>query len=728
MSDHLDRLYELLPAVHRRRDAEQGEPLRALLRVVGEQVDVVEADIGQTYDNWFIETCEDWVVPYLGELVGYEPVHEAGDPGLGTIPAGRGRILVPRREVAGTIGYLRRKGTLALLEVLAAEVAGWPARAVELYRLLGSTQTVRHLRLDRSRLVDVRHGETLERLGGALDELAHIVDVRRVRSRHRPGRHNLPSVAVFVWRLRAYPITDAPAYAVEAAGPHCYTFSVLGNDAPLYTNPEPEVDASQIAGAANVPEPIRRRALVDRLAELYGPGASVAVRVGPARDLVPAERLVVADLSGWRYRPRRGTVAIDPELGRLAFPPGEVPRRGVAVSYHYGFSADLGGGEYLRPAARPAGCITRQPDAPPIEDTGCLRYPVGPDQPFERINDALDLWRQDRPAHAIVEVVGSGVYVEQLYIELGAGQRLELRAGPRSRPVLRLLDWQTSYPDALSVSGAEGSCFVLDGLLLTGRGMQVSGDLAGVVLRHVTLVPGWAIGADCEPHRPAEPSLQLVRTKACVVVEHSIIGSIQVDQDEVTGDPIPIRVSDSVVDATSAEREAVGAPGWPFAHVMLTVEHSTVVGLVQTHAMDLAENSIFWGSVQVARRQRGCMRFCFVPRPCHTPRRFNCQPDLVEERVRELVASGDLDMSEQERVMALERLRVRPKFSSLRYGRPTYCRLADACAPEITRGADDESEMGVFHELYQPQRAANLTARLEQHTPAAADIGIVYAS
>ena len=46
-----DRLYDLLPEVYRWRDAEHGEVLRALLRVIGEQVDVVESDIAQLYDN-----------------------------------------------------------------------------------------------------------------------------------------------------------------------------------------------------------------------------------------------------------------------------------------------------------------------------------------------------------------------------------------------------------------------------------------------------------------------------------------------------------------------------------------------------------------------------------------------------------------------------------------------------------------------------------------------------
>lgn len=81
MSANIDRLYELLPAIHRIRDAEQGEPLKALLRVIAEQVNLVEDNIARLYDDWFIETCEDWVVPYIADLVGYRQIHEAGEPG-----------------------------------------------------------------------------------------------------------------------------------------------------------------------------------------------------------------------------------------------------------------------------------------------------------------------------------------------------------------------------------------------------------------------------------------------------------------------------------------------------------------------------------------------------------------------------------------------------------------------------------------------------------------------
>lgn len=61
-----DRLYQLLPAIYRLRDAAEGEPLRALLAVVEEEFNLLEADIDRLYDNWFIETCDEWVVAYLG--------------------------------------------------------------------------------------------------------------------------------------------------------------------------------------------------------------------------------------------------------------------------------------------------------------------------------------------------------------------------------------------------------------------------------------------------------------------------------------------------------------------------------------------------------------------------------------------------------------------------------------------------------------------------------------
>lgn len=753
-----DRLYELLPASYRIRDAEQGEPLKALLCVIGEQVTLVEEDIARLYDNAFIETCEDWVVPYIAELVGYQPVHDAGEPGDVRTDQGaaRNKILIPRREVANTIRYRRRKGTLALLELLANDIAGWPARAVEFYKLLGWTQSLNHLHLDRGRTVDLRHGGRLGLLGSPFDDLAHTVDVRRINSQRTVGRHNIPSVGVFVWRLKSYPVTQTPAYCVEAEGPHCFTFSVLGNDAPLYMKPQPEADPTHIAEELNLPVPIRRRALAEHKDRLYNKDQSLFIWTGVKRgksvvpEAVPVERIVPADLSGWRYLPRRGTVAVDPELGRIAFPTQQAPKNGVWVSYHYGFSADIGGGSYDRPLSQPDGAVV---------------YHVNQDGPLDTLTKALNHWREQKAVHTVIEIDDDRVYVEPLIIEFGDGQQsLQLRAANGKRPVIRLLDWQTSRPDALNIIGKEGERFVLDGIMVAGRGIQLSGELKQATLRHSTLVPGWSIDSDCIPQRPTEPSLEVFSPNVCVIIKHSILGSIQlnptpstpgeepgpaanapeheVQQARCAGigpnfrlDPIRLCISDSIVDATSTDQEAIGAPGCPVGHAVVNIARCTVFGQVQVHAIELGENCIFEGRITVARRQHGCLRFSYVTPGSRTPPRFQCQPDLVEnaiaQELRDEAKENSLPAPTTDDIEAAqhcERIRVTPQFHHTRYGMPAYCQLAVTCAQEIVRGADDEAEMGVFHDLFQPQRAANLRVRLDEYVPAGSDVGILLAS
>lgn len=750
--DRSDRLYELLPAIHRIRDAEQGEPLKALLRVIAEQVNLVEDDIAQLYDNWFIETCEDWVVPYLADLVGYQQIHEAGEPGDARSEQSRARnkILIPRREVANTIRYRRRKGTLALLELLANDVAGWPARVVEFYRLLSWTQSLNHLHLDRARTIDVRNIRALELLDGPFDESAHTVDVRRINSQHTQGRYNIPSVGLYLWRLKTYSVTKTPACCVEGDGPHCYTFSVLGNNAPLFLKPEPETDPTHIGDEFNLPVPIRRRLLEDHLRRLYGENKSVFIWKGVQRgtEIVPEpikEKIIAADLTDWTYLPRKGTVAVDPVLGRIAFSPQQPPKHGVWVSYRYGFSADMGGGEYDRTVS---------------QSLGAVLYRVSEGSEYKTVGSALQKWREKPTPHTVIEIDDNRVYSEQLTIEFGKEQKsLQLRAANGRHPVIRLLDWQTSQPDALTVTGRAGNRVTLDGLLITGRGVQLSGELQKVTIRHSTLVPGWELDNACEPKRPAEPSLEILSPNVCVVIEHSIVGSIQVnpivtttstdeseepDRDEASDDeqqrahcqgigpdyrldPIRLCVSDSIVDAVHPESEAIGAPGCPVAHAVLTISRSTVFGQIQVHAIELGENSLFNGRITVARRQHGCLRFCYVTPGSRTPPRYHCQPDLVE---RPILAALPPSTSGEDRELAVtpERQRVRPQFNSTKYGTPTYCQLAHTCAEEINRGADDESEMGVFHDLFQPQREANLRARLDEYIPARADVGIIVAT
>ena len=387
------------------------------------------------------------------------------------------------------------------------------------------------------------------------------------------------------------------------------------------------------------------------------------------------------------------------------------------------------------------------------------------------------------PRAVVIEVADSGVYEERLVFDLEPGESVQLRAAPQTRPVLRLLDYRVDQPDPFRVSGRAAARFVLDGFLIAGRGIVVAGHaavpdddsndhidldqpeterepetsddvaetdaydagnargLCDVTIRHCTLVPGWELDCDCSPGRPDEPSLTLSYTRVRVRVEHSILGSVVAEVDERRGDPPVLSISDSILDATDPDQLAVSSGDGRLAYMQLTVARSTVVGEVLVHAVDRVENSIFTNVLRVARRQVGCVRFSYLPDGSRTPRRYHCQPDAAVidaaddvRRQAERAASGGSPPGAAALAAAITRAgerardRVRPEFTSLRYGTPGYGQLAGSIAEEIWRGADDEAELGAFHDLFQPQRTANLRARLDEYTPAGMDTGLFFSS
>ena len=221
MSFDADKIYELLPAVYRVRDAEQGEPLRQLIEVIAGQVAVVEENLEQLYDNHFVETAAPWALPYIGDLLGIR-----GLSGGGTLTR------APRSEVGHTIAYRRRKGTAAMLELLARDVTGWPARAVEFFERLALTQHVNHIRLQNRAFVSLRSADELEFFGTPFETATRTVEVRRIEPKR--GKWNIPNVGLFLWRLSAYSLTRTPLAAVQApvelADERHFRFHPLGLD------------------------------------------------------------------------------------------------------------------------------------------------------------------------------------------------------------------------------------------------------------------------------------------------------------------------------------------------------------------------------------------------------------------------------------------------------------------------------------------------------------------
>src|SRR5262249_18851322 len=345
MSFDAQRLFELLPVIHRLRDGQARNPdaLRALIDVIAEQVAVLEEDLAQAYDDQFIETCAEWVAPYIGDLIGYRSLHAVAP-----------RIGSPRAEVANTIAYRRRKGTASMLEQLARDVSGRATPAAAVCQQPATTQYMTPLARRSIVAFDVRHAAGRPAVATPFDAAAHVFEARRIPPRR--GRWNIPNVGIWLWRIADYPLEGSPAVKLLPADPgdRRYLFSPLGANAPLFNAAEAEDTITHIATRANVPQPITRRELHDDL-EAYYP-ASIALSCGGVA--LPVTTVAASDLSdlpggAWAYADS-DAVLIDPVLGRLVLPASllvdghAVPMSDPVVTFHYGFPADMGGGQYRR--------------------------------------------------------------------------------------------------------------------------------------------------------------------------------------------------------------------------------------------------------------------------------------------------------------------------------------------------------------------------------------------
>jgi hypothetical protein len=700
-----ERLYALLPAVYRLRDADQGEPLKALIGALAQEFAALEENLAQLYDDQFIETCADWVAPYIGDLIGYRPLH-------GVAP----KISSPRAEVANTIGYRRRKGTALMLEQLASDVTSWPAHDVEFFAQLTTTQYMKHIRVYAKATADLRDSRALFLQGGAFNSLAHTAEMRRPES--RAGRYNIPNIGIFLWRLvslrlTAVPLTPDPG---DASG-RKFRVNPLGSDLQLFRHVQTEDDISHLAEPINVPEPlsVRLMAIAVRASQAstvpapdaildddYGDGESLVllrpgnppaaesvsdIRVCDLRDIVDGGGTVV----GWNHEISvpAGTIAVDPERGRVLL--GDAADGPLLATFHYGSVREIGGGEYerapegdgLAPQLAVDGGNPLQPELDAIAGGGRLL-----------IGDSLTY--AQTPVLKIDDVLATGA----------AGLNVVVAARNPARPLIA-----ASGEVSLAI-GARGR-LVIDGLVFSGGALRLAAaaddEPRELVLRDCTLVPGLSLHPDGSAISPGSPSLIVENPFAKITLERCITGPLQIVADA------EVSINDCVIDAGMPENaayagDASGGPGGT-----LNVAESTIIGKLHAKQLQLGSDSIFfarlgagpgetWRAPLIAeRRQEGCVRFSYVPPGSETPRRYRCVPDK-------------------------EHPSVLPHFTSLRYGDPGYAQLRPATDKAIRQGASDEGEMGVLHALFQPQRETNLRIRLDEYLRFGLHAGVFYAS
>ena len=255
--------------------------------------------------------------------------------------------------------------------------------------------------------------------------------------------------------------------------------------------------------------------------------------------------------------------------------------------------------------------------------------------------------------------------------------------------------------DGPAAASTRDAALTLSGLLVEGQVLVGKGSLRALRITHSTLVPTGK--AESIVVAEQNDSLQ-------VAIESSIVGALRM--------PAATRgltVTDSIVDSAGLDGGAIGpTEGTGAFGPPTTLERVTVFGRVKVRELRLASETIFVDTVTSQRRQSGCVRFSYVPPGSQTPRRYRCQPDLALE--------GDPPKREEARILR----RLRPAFTSIHFAEPAYGQLASSCPRQIKTGAADGGEMGVFNQLEQPQREANLRLRLEEYMPFGLEPGVIH--
>jgi hypothetical protein len=699
---YADKLWALLPAVYRAGDTvafNSNGPLRELVNRVGAQAATLRRSIDRLSEDQSIESCDDWVIAYVADLLQTMLVASLDARGQ-------------RLDVAKTIYYRRRKGTVAVLEEIAADITGWDARVVEFFRRLGRT---RHS-FDPA-LVDAaansEDGQTLQlaegltgnwtatMIGGwadlrnaygasqaqspfsiathirppsAFDEYFHTADFRAGNG--RSGWYNIRKLGVFLWRL----ISFATGQTTPVQSGNCFTFDPTGRQVPLFAASSRPLGDTWISPqewqlATPISTPLLAAALANPAEQpvyaAYAPDGvtlqpnSVAIFTQPGSFY---ELINVSQITAFPETIHTShQVMVFPEVGQFALlhPPLNAP---ITVTYQFGFSAAMGAGPYDR---RVLGQDPNPTPPPLVNVTGggaALSTLLGltPSGTLS-INDSLT-YNSPPPVNTV--------------------QQFTVVAQNQTRPLIRMApgsDW--------IVNGINQASLVFDGLFVSGGDVVLRGSFASVTLTCCTFDPGNIAaensssffarsidGRDLVPTR-----LWIEGEIAQLTIDRCILGPVRTrDGGEVESlnagnsilQAIPTTVSPVTTLANTADPLDFADLVLGFSTGMVDLSRCTIFGPAYIHRLEASE-CILDGEVLVENYQQGCVRYSAWSAGSILPRQF--------ESVSIQAAA--------------------PLFTSRQFGQPGYAQLVDSADNEILSGASgasiragaqDGSEMGAF--------------------------------
>jgi hypothetical protein len=496
MSETRVSLYDRLPEIYKIRDEEQQPPgqLKQYLALVEVAFGAIHDNIDDLYHDLFIETCAEWVIPYIGDLLGTS--HLKGD------------AWTLRADVADTIALRRRKGTLGAIEQLTYDLTRWGVHCVELLENLVWNHHLNHQRPDlggkppyaianrytpiRGGTVTLRDPAMLSLLNSPFDPFAHVVDLKPPAGDNL--RYNLPNLAIFLWRLTAYRIDVAKPVSRKFntvdlikfpdAAPFVVRFDIhpLGQPLQLFNinRQNPNLRPPLVSLLDETPSPIPTARLTsssNRLTsesnagapdkyvtvETYDPNNLLnnPIDIGETGLQLHLPQPIFAS-TGWRFRGANlcawevglkpplhdREIAIDPVIGRIAIgvknnaeATALVDR--LLITYTYGAVGAVGAHPISRSAA-PKVWQSRPGEAPETVEFRAVNFSQNPNGLQQALQDIGSLTKplvieiQDSMTHILdIRTIDGSPNEGGFYIPLN--RSLIIRSASGQRPVIKLV-------------------------------------------------------------------------------------------------------------------------------------------------------------------------------------------------------------------------------------------------------------------------------------------------
>ncbi len=727
---YAEKLWEMVPAIYRHEDGLADNPgvLRALVQVMARQAAILRRSQDQLWEDAFIETSNEWAVPYIGDLVATRLLSALNK---------RGR----RVDVAKTIYYRRRKGTPRILEELISDISGWEGKMVEQFQKLvrsrhgldpfPQTLAGRFSGTMPGGSADLRNPRISELANGPFEEYFHTPDTRKHHG--LDGRYAIPKLAFYLYRLKAFRIDHVTPFSL--GNNQDFTFDPSGRDTPLFSQRLRSDDWDKWHSALEweLPAPIPCRLLAH--AEYSINGAIIGELVASGLSAGAANEL--KQLSGLRFKNesslltilntfsnkveilnpgnyhRLVTLSLVPDCGKQVLLPDAAtastnPLEESSVIVGFGPPSntlvsveDCIAGNLLNWSANTGKVLVID------SEHGRFRFTSAPDPSLTLYcsyhygfsgNIGAGTYTRPCPGSLTPDQIksGGGVIAAADLLNDGIVQisdnktygpvsdklsikNMTLYAGNQQRPYIQLQsDW------ILNSGANKNATLTFDGCWIgsaanTNVSIILRGNFERVTFRNCTIDPGGSNNAKGETILPVTLKIEGFVETLCI--ESSITGPILLDN---AGTVEQVFVSDTIVQAVNPATKAID-----IRQGKIDLERTTVFGAISVHEL-YASEVILTGAGTAKNTQEGCFRFSAAPSISKLPRPY--ESFLFDHDTNHW-------------------------FTSRRFGDPGYAQLSDTVPAAIARGAENGSEMGAFSALLNPIRFDGLRAKIDEYMP-----------